>query len=226
MSIKETQKNHSADKRKKQKRFFHKFIDSPVSYLIKWNISPNILSLGGFIGSFLASILIGLGFIHGNFFLAWIPPILIMVSGVLDVFDGEVARRTEQVSPEGSFLDSNIDRVSDSVIIFGLVYGNLVHIIEGFLLLFLFIMISYTRSRAEVEQVEMKGIGFLERAERLIILIIALIIEIYIYAITDWINADPYVCFFPIFIKFFILALIFTLGQRIFHIRKILKTTP
>jgi archaetidylinositol phosphate synthase len=211
------------EKREKQKRFLAKLIDKPVSYLIKGNISPNILSLGGILSSFAAAIFIGMGLIHGNFFIAWIPPILIAVSGILDVFDGEVARRTGKVSPVGSYLDSNLDRISDSFIIFGLMYGELIGFIEGFFILFFMIMISYTRSRAEIENVNMKGIGFLERAERLIILIIAIVIEIYIYAITKWLTGSPFELFFPIFIKCFILALFITLGQRYFHIRRCLK---
>jgi len=215
--------NEPTQKREIEKKLLQKIIDKPVSHLIKYKVSPNFLSFGGFLSSLAAGILISLGFIHGNFFLAWIVPILIIVSGVLDVFDGEVARQTGKVSPEGSFLDSNIDRISDSVIIFGLIYGNLVGFIEGFLILFLVIMISYTRSRAEIEGVNMKGVGFLERAERMIILIVGIIIEIYVYAITLWLTGDPFEYFFPIFIKCFIIALIFTLAQRFIHIRKSLK---
>ena len=41
-------------------------------------------------------------------------------------------------------------------------------------IIFLIIMISYTRSRAENEGVDMKGVGFMERAERLIYLMFIL----------------------------------------------------
>ncbi len=205
-------------KREHERRILNKLIEKPVSILIDLNISPNLLTFLGLFCSLAAAFLIGLGFIRGLFLLTWIPPFLMILAGSLDIFDGEVARRINQVKLEGAYLDSNIDRISDSVIILGLMYGNLINYLVGFLIIFIMIMISYTRARAEVEGVSMKGIGLMERAERILSLVFGLIIEVYIYAICQWLTGKPFVYFFPIFMYFFLFLLLLTLAQRFYHI--------
>ncbi|TFF97263.1 MAG: CDP-alcohol phosphatidyltransferase family protein, partial [Promethearchaeota archaeon] len=175
MSQKNQEPNDIPKKRENQRKILERLIEKPVSFLIEINVSPDLLSFLGLFCSLGASIFIALDFIRGFFFLTWIPPFLIILAGALDVFDGEVARRTDQVKLEGAYLDSNIDRISDSVIILGLMYGDLIDFLTGFIIIFLMIMISYSRARAEVEGVNMIGIGFMERAERLILLVFGLI---------------------------------------------------
>ncbi|TFF97693.1 MAG: hypothetical protein EU547_03575 [Promethearchaeota archaeon] len=85
------------------------------------------------------------------------------------------------------------------------------------------IMISYSRARAEVEGVNMIGIGFMERAERLILLVFGLIVEIYVYAIIYWVTGIHFTLFFPIFMYVFLLLLIITLAQRFYHTQISLK---
>ena len=65
--------------------------------------------------------------------------------------------------------------------IFGLIYGGFINSLCGYFILFLVLMISYIRARAENEGIDMKGVGFMERAERLIILMVALSIETWVY---------------------------------------------
>ncbi|MBD3197412.1 MAG: CDP-alcohol phosphatidyltransferase family protein [Candidatus Lokiarchaeota archaeon] len=213
----------SSKKREKEKKLLERLISAPVEYLIRHNISPNILTYIGFLFSLLASIFLGLGFIRNNILYAWIPTILIFMSGFFDVLDGSVARKTDKESPEGAFLDSNIDRISDSILIIGLIYGNLINFFMGFIMIFLFLMISYTRSRAETEGVIMKGVGIMERAERLIILIIGLSIETWVYGIHWAFTARPFTLFFQIFIFVYIILLVITLSQRIVYPLRTLK---
>jgi CDP-diacylglycerol--glycerol-3-phosphate 3-phosphatidyltransferase len=84
---------------------------------------------------------------------------------------------TQGPSKWGGFLDSTIDRVTDSAIAMGLLvylareddplsYLLLVSIVAGFL-------VSYIRAKAESLQIECKG-GFAERTERLVILLTAI----------------------------------------------------
>ncbi|TFG17049.1 MAG: CDP-alcohol phosphatidyltransferase family protein [Promethearchaeota archaeon] len=183
----------------------------------------------------IAAIVIGLGTIHMFLLVSWIGPFFIFLAGAFDVFDGEVARRTNKEGPAGAFLDSNLDRISDAILILGLVYAGLVNYLWGYVILFLCIMISYTRSRAENEGIEMRGIGFLERAERILIMFGALIIETWAYLLPMWIYGTPIMVFNPlltsrpvswfwfIFIIWYIGALIFTLAQRILYTLKKLK---
>ena len=210
-------------KREKQREILNKFIDNPVKFLIKHNVSPNILSYIGFFCSVLAAFFIAIGSIHYPIWFSWPAPFLIFWAGVFDVFDGEVARRTKGASPAGAFLDSNLDRLSDAVLIFGLIYSNLIDYLLGFLILFLVVMISYTRSRAENEGIDMKGIGLMERAERIIYIMFLISIESWVYFLTVIVYGEPFTLFFSIAVLVFVGLLILTLFQRFVFTFKTLK---
>ena len=104
--------------------------------------------------------------------------VAICLLALSDLFDGTMARLSEKgASRWGGFLDSTIDRVTDSSIALGLLiylahendqlsYVLLISIVAGFL-------VSYIRAKAESLQIECKG-GFAERTERLIILLAAI----------------------------------------------------
>ena len=208
------------NKRDRQREALEQFIDRPVEFLIRHNISPNILSYIGFLCSLLAAFFIAIGATHFPIWLAWPAPFLIFWSGVFDVFDGEVARRTRGESHSGAFLDSNLDRLSDAALILGMIYGKLIDFMLGFIILFLIIMISYTRSRAENEGVNMKGVGLMERAERLIYLMFILSLENWIHFLFRIFTSNLILIFlaeyfFLIFILIFTGLLILTLVQRL-----------
>lgn len=211
------------DKRKNQKRLLLRFIDFPVKYLVKHGISPNTLSYLGFLCSLGVAFFIAIGGLHFSIWLAWIVPFFLFWAGTFDVLDGEVARRTQQKTRAGAFLDSNLDRLSDAVIIIGLIIGDYINYYIGYLLLFLMIMISYIRAKAENENIEMRGVGFMERAERLIILWFAFIIEFWVYFLSDLFLGFPINIFFPSFIIFYIFLLLITIFQRISFSVKSLK---
>jgi len=202
------------NKQESQRRILFKFIDSPVKFLIKHNVSPNMLSFFGFLCSLISAIFIGFGGLHFSFWLGWIGPFLFFWTGAFDVFDGEVARRTNQNSKAGAFLDSNLDRLSDATIIIGMVFGNLINYIVGYILIFLVIMISYIRAKAESEGLEMSGIGIMERAERVIILFFFFIGEVWAYFLTNLIFGTPSPLFSQIFIVIFMVLCLYTVIQR------------
>ena len=206
---------HINNKRSNQRRFLDKFIELPVNFLIKHKLSPTILSYIGFSCSVSVAFLLSIGGLHFPFCIAWIVPFILFWAGAFDVFDGEVARRTNLNSKAGAFLDSNLDRLSVAALIIGLILGNFLHYILGYILLFLIIMISYIRARAENEGIDMKGVGFMERADRLIILWFAFIAEFWIYYLSKIILGTPFTLFFPIFILFFTGLLILTIVQRL-----------
>ena len=203
------------EKRSNQRRILSKFVDLPVTFLIKCGVTPNMLSYFGFVCSISVAFLLSMGGLHFPFSIAWIMPFLMFWAGAFDVFDGEVARRTGLISKTGAFLDSNLDRLSDAAIILGLALGNFLHLIFGYIIIFLIIMISYIRARAENEGIDMKGVGFMERAERLIILWFAFIAEFWIYYLSNLIYGTPFELFFPIFILCFTGLLTLTIAQRL-----------
>ena len=144
-------------------------------------------------------------------------------AGAFDAFDGEVARKTGNISKSGAFLDSNLDRLSDAAIVLGLIIGGYFNYVIGFVILFLIIMISYIRARAENEGIDMKGVGFMERAERLIIFWFAFIFEFWIYFLSNLFYGAPFTLFFPIFTLIFTGLLVLTVIQRLLFSFKSLR---
>lgn len=223
------------NKRIKQKEISNRYINFPVEFLIKHNMTPNKISYIGFTFSIIASILIGFFGLYFSIWFSWIIPALLGLAGAFDLFDGEVARRTNKETQAGAFLDSNLDRLSDAILILALIYGGLLDFLLGYIVLFLVIMISYIRSRAENEGVNMKGIGFMERAERILFLLFVIIIELIIYFITFLIFGDPFTIYVPfitrvpvtpvflIGIIIYTLTLVFTVIQRLSYSFKILR---
>lgn len=141
-------------------------IVNPLSAL---RVNPNILTLIGLAINILAAIL----FAKGMFTLAGL---VVLFASIFDMVDGEVARRTGRVTKFGAFFDSVIDRYSDMVLLLGLVlwYAKLDRILYTSVVVMSLIgsiMTSYTRARAE-SLIPTCKVGFLERPERIVLLII------------------------------------------------------
>lgn len=108
--------------------------------------------------------------------------IILTGAGLLDFCDGAVARVQGTSSRRGAFLDSVTDRVSDALIFSALLWyffvrtGDLT--MAGVVLSAygLAVLTSYIRAKAESLGFDCK-VGLLERAERLIILIVGLILS-------------------------------------------------
>jgi CDP-diacylglycerol---glycerol-3-phosphate 3-phosphatidyltransferase len=81
--------------------------------LIRWRISPNALSSTGFVLSLGAGAALARGWFDVG---GW----LYLFVGIVDLFDGRVARATGRASRGGAFYDSVIDRYSECAIFVGL----------------------------------------------------------------------------------------------------------
>jgi CDP-diacylglycerol--glycerol-3-phosphate 3-phosphatidyltransferase len=143
--------------------------DSLVNLLSNLHVNPNVLTLIGMIINIMAMIL----FYKGIF--TW-AALVVIFAGIFDMVDGEVARRTNRVTKFGAFFDSVIDRYSDVLLLLGLIawYARINRIqyvwLTG-LCLIGSVLTSYTRARAE-SLIPACKVGFLERPERIVLLII------------------------------------------------------
>jgi archaetidylinositol phosphate synthase len=216
----------------KYRHLVTRYFAGPIEFCKKHHITPNMISVFAFIVSILAAICYAFPayFLYWYFF-QWVPPALFFFSGYLDALDGAVARATNQSSKFGAFLDSTLDRISDAVIIIGLMYSGilwpnqLLNNLIGFIALTSILLISYTRSRAELEGVVMKGIGFMERAERVFILLGGYIIEACIFfwgkVIQIYYPEFPiFRWFYPIFFLVFTICCVQTLFARVIWVYK------
>ena len=127
--------------------------------------------------SLIGNAVVGWLLLTGRFFL---PAMLLLVAGLLDVFDGGVARLRGEASRAGAFLDSVMDRVSD-LIVFGCLFWTLAAQGHGTAAalalssLLAALMVSYVRAEAEAMGLAMTE-GLMQRLERYVLLIIGLIV--------------------------------------------------
>lgn len=91
------------------------------------------------------------------------------LSGLMDALDGALARCKGKSTKLGAFLDSTIDRLSDTLIIASLILLGYPQTVV-LTLLVSSMLISYTRARAEALGVELEKIGLIERPERLVLI--------------------------------------------------------
>jgi CDP-diacylglycerol---glycerol-3-phosphate 3-phosphatidyltransferase len=140
-----------------------------VNLLSRFHVNPNILTFTGVVISFWAAWNFGYGeFVRGA--------LIVILAGLFDMLDGEVARVTRSVTRFGAFYDSVIDRYSDIILLQGLMVwyarqDRLGYVVLVGIVLMGSIMTSYTRARAEC-MISTCKVGFMERPERVVLLII------------------------------------------------------
>lgn len=154
-----------------------------ADFLIRHGMTPNKLSVAGLLLNFLAAFCI----LQGGLF---VGGFIYLFAGLIDLFDGTVARRGGLSTEFGGFLDSNFDRIAEGVIFAAIAYlfaaaGNAVTASVVVLALLGSFMVSYSRARAEALGLAGKS-GFASRFERLLLISIALMadfLEVAIYVL-------------------------------------------
>jgi CDP-diacylglycerol--glycerol-3-phosphate 3-phosphatidyltransferase/archaetidylinositol phosphate synthase len=97
--------------------------------------------------------------------------------GVIDMFDGAVARASNRVTRFGATFDHVIDRYAEFFIVIGVILGSYADWLWGVFALFSMLMASFTRAKAEsVGGLKSCTVGIAERQEKLLIIIGASII--------------------------------------------------
>ncbi|MEO0075102.1 MAG: CDP-alcohol phosphatidyltransferase family protein [candidate division WOR-3 bacterium] len=181
-----------------------KILNPLISLVIRLGISANLLTLASLPFSFLA------GYFFWQGLRYWGGLFLILVA-LADTIDGEVARRTNQISKYGAFLDSVVDRISEAFIYLGFFLYYLDHSEKKWILILVFtsliasLLVSYIRARAEGIGKDCK-IGFMERPVRMIALLIGVFVLGY--------------KFLPISFAIIFMGSLFTIMQRILYVLK------
>ena len=148
-------------------------LNSLAQFFMALGVSPNTLTIAGFIGICLIAIVIAAGY-------EALGGLLIILAGAFDAVDGTLARATGRVTKFGAFLDSTLDRWADGVLLFAVVVrgvqqANPLMVYLAVLALIGSLLVSYTRARAEGLGVSMKE-GWFTRLERTIVLVAGLIL--------------------------------------------------
>jgi CDP-diacylglycerol--glycerol-3-phosphate 3-phosphatidyltransferase len=178
------------------------FVEPLAAFLARLGLTPNALTVIGCLLNLVVAVIIARGD------LLWGGIALAAASG-FDAMDGAVARKVGQATKFGAFLDSVLDRVSESAVLLGLAYydlqqGATLAAFLAFVAIVGSMLVSYTRARAEGLGVDCK-VGFLTRVERCLLLIVALIANLTVPAL--WILA---------------VGTVFTSIQRIWHVHRLL----
>ena len=154
--------------RSSARRLVSAYVEDPVARLLAGlGLSPNSITLLGLLGAASSAYLLGAGYLAAG-------GAMLLLSAAFDMFDGAVARATGKESEFGALLDSTVDRLSESVVLLGL----LVHYLNesstsGAVLVFVALagstMVSYVRARAGGLRVDCE-VGVMTRTERVIAL--------------------------------------------------------
>jgi CDP-diacylglycerol--glycerol-3-phosphate 3-phosphatidyltransferase len=147
---------------------------TPVARVLhRFGIGPNLVTIAGCVLSVAGAVLIAFG--------RWPAGIaLALVGGFGDGVDGLLARHSQRTTRFGAFLDSVLDRWSDSAFFVGLlVYFAradmlMEEVLSGLALAFS-LLVSYTRARAEGVGAQCSR-GLFTRLERLAVLMAGLIL--------------------------------------------------
>jgi len=140
--------------------------------LIESRLTPNGISLAGLVGNLIAAALIT----QGLFLLAGLA---FIAGSVMDTLDGRYSRMSGKGTPFGAFLDSNLDRMEEGIVLAAVgayfaTEGDEIAVAAVVLAVLFSLMVSYTRARAEALGVECK-VGLATRPVRVVILSIGLV---------------------------------------------------
>src|SRR4051794_31958317 len=140
--------------------------------LIESRLTPNAISLTGFVLNLAAAALI----LDRLFFLAGVA---FIVGSVMDTLDGRYSRMSGKGTQFGAFLDSTLDRIEEGVVLAAVAWyfadiGDSVAAAFCVVAVLGSLMVSYTRARAEALGIECK-VGLATRPVRVVILSIGLV---------------------------------------------------
>ena len=154
------------------------YIEKPVTGLFaKLGVSPNAVTVSGHLMAWVCAYLLSQGLLAAG-------GVVLLLSGVCDLFDGALARATGRVTRFGGLLDSVSDRLSEAVILLGLLLFYVTQVTNstsewGIVLIYFALagslMVSYVRAKAEGLRINCE-VGVMTRPERIGLMIIALIV--------------------------------------------------
>jgi CDP-diacylglycerol--glycerol-3-phosphate 3-phosphatidyltransferase len=186
------------------KETFRQLIRPLARVLSSIRVRPDALTIAGWVLSVCAATLFALGYTKT-------AGAVMLFAGLFDALDGAVARESNLMSSFGAFLDSTLDRLSESAIFVGIVFfyasSSMPYeaLLAGVAMSFSLIT-SYTRARAEGLGFECE-VGLLERAGRVMILSL--------FSLTGLLIAG---------VGLVAVGALVTTAQRIFHVRRLTKT--
>jgi CDP-diacylglycerol--glycerol-3-phosphate 3-phosphatidyltransferase len=167
---------------------FRKPVDAAVkpigAALRKTKLTPDHLTVVGLVIGALAAVAVGSGRLR-------LGLVLVILAALPDLLDGALAKASQSSSQRGAFFDSTVDRITDALLLGGIAYYFAVTedprlAVLPFAVSAASSVVSYQRAKAESLGLDAKG-GLMERAERIVLLCIGLLIEPWVDGALVWI---------------------------------------
>lgn len=140
--------------------------------LARTPLTPNLVTTLGVLLTTVAAVLVGSG---RPVAAGWV----LLAGGLMDTFDGALARARSASSPFGAFYDSVSDRLSDGIILIGVAWfvrDSDVLFALALVALVAAQVTSYVRAKAESIDLDCT-VGILERAERAVLIMVGLVLH-------------------------------------------------
>jgi CDP-diacylglycerol--glycerol-3-phosphate 3-phosphatidyltransferase len=152
--------------------------------LRKTKLTPDHLTVVGLIVGAGAAVAVGAGRLR-------LGLVLVILAALPDLLDGALAKASNTSSQRGAFFDSTVDRITDSLLLGGIAYYFATTedprlAVLPFAVSSLASVISYQRAKAESLGLDAKG-GLMERAERIVVICVGLLIEPWLDGALVWI---------------------------------------
>ena len=165
MTVPRLEPHESSSFRRSSKEALLLVLHPLVRWLSVMRVRPDTLTVIGWTLALVAAVLFGLG--YGR-----IAGAVMLLGGLFDALDGAVARESNLMSSFGAFLDSTLDRLSESAVFVGPLFlrcaDRPLRPARRCAMTFS-LLTSYARARAEGLNIDCE-VGLLERAGRIVIL--------------------------------------------------------
>jgi CDP-diacylglycerol---glycerol-3-phosphate 3-phosphatidyltransferase len=148
---------------------FPDLVNPVADRLVRWRVHPNTITVASVV------VLLGSGAAFGTGYPRW-GAFWLLISGLLDILDGKVARRGGMESAFGAFFDSTLDRLGEAVLFSGIAVYFVTSAGQRWPILGLGVallglsgsfLVSYARARAEGLGLDCK-VGIAQRPERIV----------------------------------------------------------
>jgi CDP-diacylglycerol--glycerol-3-phosphate 3-phosphatidyltransferase len=190
---------------------FYAAVNPLVERLIRAGVRPNTITTIGTAFVLVSAVVYATGHVR-------IGGLLLLLSGVADTLDGQVARGGAMVTRFGAFYDSTLDRVGDGATFIGigaflLTAPDVAYRVPAVILCMVAslasVLVSYARARAEGLGLDCK-VGIAQRAERILGLGLASVIF----------GAGPHALLLETIVALLAVASIITVVQRFVYVHQ------
>jgi len=145
------------------------------------NVNPNLLTWMSLVFAFIAGVFFYFSSPESELVSYYLygAVLFVFLNGLFDAIDGKVAKLAHKVSRKGDFLDHAIDRYADVFIVGGLALSPWCRYPAiGLLAIVGMLLTSYMGTQAQAIGYKREYSGLLGRADRLVLLMVAPIIQL------------------------------------------------